>query len=101
MSKNPTTVPVWTIATDRADVPAVIGENALTPERLDSLRTALAALSDIPLTTLEAHDVPKALDRSKGIHLHGVSPLATQLSELVKKTPWHVPREPVRSVLES
>ncbi|MDH3022581.1 hypothetical protein BJF87_20640 [Gordonia sp. CNJ-863] len=91
MSKNPTTVPVWTIATDRADVPAVIGENALTPERLDSLRTALAALSDIPLTTLEAHDVPKALDRSKGIHLHGVSPLATQLSELVKKTPNVVP----------
>lgn len=87
MPKNPGTVPVWTIATDQADVPAVIGENSLTSERLESLRNALAALSDIPITTLEAHDVPKSLDRSAGIHLHGVSPLAQELSQLVKNTP--------------
>ncbi|AZZ79806.1 hypothetical protein C5O27_00760 [Gordonia alkanivorans] len=87
MSNNVITVPVWTLATDEADVPAVIGENALTPERLEKLRSALAALSDVPITTIEAHNVPKSIDRSKGIHLHGVSPLAKELSRLVKNTP--------------
>ncbi|WP_168702512.1 hypothetical protein [Gordonia paraffinivorans] len=91
MSKNVVAVPVWTIATDDTEVPAVIGEDTLTPERLDNLRTALIALSDVPITTLEAHDVPTSIDRSGGMHLHAVSPLARQLSDLVKTTPKVVP----------
>ncbi|MGV6991247.1 hypothetical protein ACUY3U_07255 [Gordonia amicalis] len=87
MSNNVVPIPVWTVATADADVPAVIGDKTLTSERLSSLRNALAAMSDTPITTLEARDVPESVDRSKGIHFHGVSPLAQQLSQLVSKTP--------------
>ena len=87
MSNELVQVPVWTLATDEADIPAVLSDTALTPDRLAGLRRALAELSETPLTTLEAHTAPESLDRSKGIHLHGVSPLAQQLSQLVKNTP--------------
>lgn len=87
MAKELVEVPVWTLATDEADIPAVLSDTALTPDRLAGLRRALAELSETPLTTLEAHTAPESLDRSKGIHLHGVSPLAQQLSQLVKNTP--------------
>ncbi|WP_338855262.1 hypothetical protein WDY80_11820 [Gordonia hongkongensis] len=84
-------VPVWTLATDKADVPGVLSDAALTPDRLAGLRRALAEFSETPLTTLEAHAAPDSLDRSKGIYLHGVSPLAQQLSQLVSRTPKVVP----------
>lgn len=87
MSKELVEVPVWTLATDEADIPAVLSDTALTPDRLAGLRRALAELSETPLTTLEAHTAPESIDRSKGIYLHGVSPLAQQLSQLVKNTP--------------
>lgn len=91
MSDELVQVPVWTLATEQADVPAVLGDTSLTHARLASLRRALAELSQTPLTTLEAHTVPDSVDRSKGIRLHGVSPLAQQLSQLVKSTPKVVP----------
>ncbi|MGW0040048.1 hypothetical protein [Gordonia sp. NPDC003376] len=87
MSDELVTVPVWTITTAAADVPAVLGNDALTADRLGRLRDALAALSEVPLTTLEAHPLTEPVDASKGIRLHGVSPLAQQLSTLVSKTP--------------
>lgn len=87
MSNKIVQVPVWTLATGEADVPAVVSDAALTPGRLAGLRRALAEFSETPLTTLEAHAAPDSLDRSKGIHLHGVSPLAQQLSQLVSRTP--------------
>nr|WP_064570234.1 hypothetical protein [Gordonia sp. LAM0048] len=87
MSNELVQVPVWTLATDEADIPAVLSDTALTPDRLAGLRRALAEFSETPLTTLEAHAAPESLDRSKGIRLHGVSPLAQQLSQLVKSTP--------------
>ena len=87
MSNELVQVPVWTLATDEADIPAVLSDTALTPDRLAGLRRALAEFSETPLTTLEAHAAPESLDRSNGIHLHGVSPLAQQLSQLVKSTP--------------
>ncbi|MBD0862473.1 hypothetical protein IA539_14810 [Gordonia sp. zg691] len=87
MSDELVEVPVWTVVTDAADLPAVFGDKALTANRLAGLRNALAELSETPLTTLEAHPLTESVDRSKGIHLHGVSPLAQQLSQLVAKTP--------------
>ena len=80
-------VPVWTLATQDVNVPAVIGETGqLTAERLGELRNVLAALADAPIATLEAHPLPEKLDRSRGIHLESASPLATHLSQLISQT---------------
>lgn len=40
-----TIVPVWTLATRDVSVPAVMGDGAMTPDRLDELRTVLATLA--------------------------------------------------------
>ena len=80
-------VPVWTIATESTDLPAILDQPSLTPGALEGLRGALAAMSTVPIATLEAHSMPKDVDRSLGIRLDGVSPLAQQLSQLVKSTP--------------
>jgi hypothetical protein len=77
-------VPVWTLSTsDTPRVPAFAGEDALTPERLAELRSALATFSSVPLVTLEAHPLPKKRDRAAGLPLHAASPLAQELSRLV------------------
>jgi hypothetical protein len=77
-------VPVWTLSTSAArGVPALTDEDTLTPERLADLRSALATFSSAPLVTLEAHALPKKRERTAGIPLDAVSPLAQELSRLV------------------
>lgn len=58
----------------------------MTAERLGELRSVLAALADEPIATLEVHPLPADLDRSRGIPLDAVSPLAQHLSQLVTQT---------------
>ncbi|WP_069742535.1 hypothetical protein [Streptomyces sp. EN23] len=79
-------VPVWTLATGDVRVPAVVGDRPMTAERLGELRGVLAALADEPIATLEAHPLPHELDRSRGLPLDAVSPLAQHLSQLVTQT---------------
>ncbi|MFZ0831640.1 MAG: hypothetical protein WAM92_00880 [Mycobacterium sp.] len=79
-------VPVWTLATRDVTVPAFADDEAMSPERLGELRTVLATLADAPIATLEAHPLPKNLDRSQGLHLDSTSPLAMHLSQLVSQT---------------
>lgn len=81
-------VPVWTLATREVQIPSIVDDKAsMTPERLDSLRNALAAFSEAPIATLEAYALPKKVERSSGIHLASASPLAQHLAQLVKQTP--------------
>ncbi|MYS08469.1 hypothetical protein GTW71_18965 [Streptomyces sp. SID6041] len=80
------TVPVWTLATRDVRVPAFTGEKRMTAGRLAELRTVLAALADEPVATLEAHPLPERLDRTRGIPLDAVSPLAQHLSQLVTES---------------
>ncbi|WP_338836928.1 hypothetical protein [Gordonia polyisoprenivorans] len=81
-------VPVWTLATREVQIPSIVDDKAsMTPERLDSLRNALAAFSEAPIATLEAYALPKKAERSSGIHLASASPLAQHLAQLVKQTP--------------
>ncbi|MFE1462670.1 hypothetical protein ACFW6M_16430 [Streptomyces nigra] len=80
-----TTVPVWTLATADVRVPGLTAGESMTAERLTELRGALAALADEPIVTLEAHPLPDKIDRSRGIRLDAVSPLAQHLSEFVTR----------------
>ncbi|MFK0182760.1 hypothetical protein ACIQV1_00965 [Streptomyces rubiginosohelvolus] len=80
------TVPVWTLATGDVRVPAVAGDGPMTADRLGELRSVLAVLADEPIATLEVHPLPRKLDRSRGIPLDAVSPLAQHLSQLVTQT---------------
>ncbi|GGM86328.1 hypothetical protein GCM10009721_08890 [Terrabacter tumescens] len=76
-----TVVPFWTLS--KADTPALpvpSFNEALTPARLGELRTALANFASAPLVTREAHPLPKKRDRSAGLPLDAVSPLAQELS---------------------
>ncbi|OZF52559.1 hypothetical protein CH292_10525 [Rhodococcus sp. 14-2470-1a] len=59
----------------------------MSPARLAELRTALAALVDTPLATLEAHPVPETADLSRGLSLGSASPLAVNLAKLIDATP--------------
>ncbi|MEV0786368.1 hypothetical protein AB0I52_26100 [Streptomyces sp. NPDC050423] len=79
-------VPVWTLATGDVRVPAVAGDEPMTAERLAELRSVLAGLADKPIATLEAHPLPGRLDRSRGIPLDSVSPLAQHLSQLITQS---------------
>lgn len=80
-----TAVPVWTLSTTPGvQVPVSIGEGALTGERLTELRSALVAFSNAPLVTLEAHPLTKKNDRSAGLKLEALSPLARELSRLAQ-----------------
>jgi len=79
-----TVVPIWTLATQQGTtVPAFAEEGALTPERLSELRSALVAFASAPLVTLEAHPLPSKRERSSGMRLDGMSPLAQELSRLI------------------
>ncbi|MFE2022459.1 hypothetical protein ACFW9O_30960 [Streptomyces sp. NPDC059499] len=80
------TVPVWTLATGDVQVPAVAGDEPMTAERLGELRSVLAALAAEPIATLEVHPLPDTLDRSRGIPLDAVSPLAQHLSQLITQS---------------
>lgn len=85
-------VPVWTLATAETRVPAVSMEESMTPERLTELRSALAALADQPIATLELHPLPEHIDRRQGIALDAASPLAQHLSRLIAQS---APTSPV------
>ncbi|MBY6540023.1 hypothetical protein HQ325_15195 [Rhodococcus sp. BP-349] len=87
MATNDVEVPVWTLATQPTSNAVVANEGSLTSARLTELRTVLASLADSPVVTLEAHDVPKGVDRAGGMSLGSASPLASQLAQLVKSTP--------------
>lgn len=79
-----TIVPVWTLSTiEGATVPVFADEGALSPERLSELRSALAAFASAPMVTLEAHPLPAKHERSSGLPLDAMSPLAQELSRLV------------------
>ncbi|MGW1089203.1 hypothetical protein ACWD4L_23515 [Streptomyces sp. NPDC002596] len=80
------TVPVWTLVTGDVRVPALAGDGPMTAERLGELRSVLAVLADEPIATLEVHPLPDELDRSRGIPLDAVSPLAQHLSQLVTQS---------------
>ena len=69
--------------TEGSTVPAFAEQGALTPERLTELRSALAAFASAPLVTLEAHPLPVRRERSTGLPLDAMSPLARELSRLV------------------
>lgn len=80
-------VPVWTLATSKSTrLPALTGAETLTPSRLIELRSALAVFADSPIVTLEAHPLAAKLDRTAGIALDALSPLAQHLSQLVSRT---------------
>lgn len=82
--EDTTVVPFWTLSTaDTSNVPAISVDGALTPGRLTELRSALATFSAAPLVTLEAHPLPKRRDRTTGLPLDALSPLAKELSRLV------------------
>ena len=72
-------LPVWTLTTrETTALPIEVGDR-MTPQRLDELRTALAAFAEAPIATLEAHAMPAGVDRKAGMRLEAASPLATQL----------------------
>lgn len=77
------TVPFWMVATSDTRLPAIPAEGSLTAERLSELRSVLALFAEHPIVTLEAHPVPKALDRSGAMPLDAMSPLAQHLSRLI------------------
>ena len=68
-------IPVWTLTTEAISTPDLGNDSVMTPERLTELRSALAALADTPLVTLEAHPLPKERARGGGIPLRAGSPL--------------------------
>ncbi len=76
-------VPLWTLPTTDSVVPDVFDGQSMTADRVSELRTVLAAMASVPIATLEAHPVPKNLDRSNGMSLDSASPLAVHLSQLV------------------
>ncbi|WP_326697241.1 hypothetical protein OG909_07800 [Streptomyces sp. NBC_01754] len=79
-------VPVWTLATGDARVPALAGDEPMTAERLAELRGVLAGLADEPIATLEVHPLPDQLDRGRGMPLDAASPLAQHLSQLITQS---------------
>lgn len=98
--KDTRIVPFWTLSTaDAPSVPAPSFEGRLTQARLGELRSALSAFSSAPLVTLEAHPLPKKRERSAGLPLDAMSPLAKELSRLVTANAKNVPA--VAKVAES
>lgn len=88
-------VPVWTLATEDVNMPALVADSdaAITPQRMEALRTALANLAASPIATLEVHPMAGKRERSDGIALGNTSPLAKELTGLIARTPvGRVPR---------
>ncbi|WP_111765337.1 hypothetical protein [Nakamurella deserti] len=90
---NEYVVPVWTLCTSSGTrIPSLADGDSITPDRLTELRSALAAFAESPIVTLEAHPLPKTLDRSSsGIRLDAMSPLAQHLSKLLSQTAKSAP----------
>ncbi|WP_106817597.1 hypothetical protein [Janibacter massiliensis] len=86
-----TVVPVWTLTTGEPALPHLGAWDEMTPARLDEMRLALAALAETPVVTLEAHPVPKGVERPDGVPLDALSPLARELGALVSKTATAMP----------
>lgn len=84
-----TVVPLWTLSTVQGStaIPAFPDEGGLTPGRVSELRSALAAFASAPLVTLEAHPLPGKRDRTSGLPLGAMSPLAQEISRLVANSP--------------
>ena len=84
-----TIVPLWTLSTAEGSTafPAFPDEGGLTPGRLSELRSALAAFASAPLVTLEAHPLPGKRDRTSGLPLGAMSPLAQEISRLIANSP--------------
>ncbi|MCX5042461.1 hypothetical protein OG921_04645 [Aldersonia sp. NBC_00410] len=101
VDENANQVPVWTLATREVSVPTIAGDEPMSPERLEELRTVLAVLADAPIVTLEAHPLPKSVNLSQGIHLESSSPLATHLSQLITETPGAAPVVGIGTSLET
>lgn len=81
-------VPVWTLSTAEESTPVPFpDEGGLTPERLSELRSVLAAFASAPLVTLEAHPLPIKHERTSGLPLDSMSPLAQELSRLLSSSP--------------
>ena len=81
-------VPVWTLSTAEESTPVPFpDEGGLTPERLSELRSVLAAFASAPLVTLEAHPLPIKHERTSGLSLDSMSPLAQELSRLLSSSP--------------
>jgi hypothetical protein len=86
MTDEKSLVPVWTLATGELRVPPLSSDGPMTAERLAALRTVLATFAESPVATLEAHPLPRDLDRRSGIPLDAASPLAQHLSQLISNT---------------
>lgn len=84
-------VPVWALATENVAVPDLLESSGMTSARLAELRTALAALADSPIATLEAYPIVSKRDTQGGIALHATSPLAQQLTNLIRDTASSAP----------
>ncbi|MCT7373330.1 hypothetical protein [Mycolicibacterium llatzerense] len=82
-------VPVWTLTTGDASIPQFPYEAAMTSERLAELRTVLAAMARTSIATLEVHPIPANLDKGVGLRLDSASPLAQQLSGLIRDASKH------------
>lgn len=98
--EDTTVVPFWTLSTaDAPNVPAPTIDGTLTQARLAELRSALAAFSSTQLVTLEAHPLPRKRERTAGLPLDAMSPLAKELSQLMAAHAKNVPA--VAKVAES
>lgn len=87
-----TIVPVWALSTAQGSTASItVDEGTLSPERLDGLRSALAAFASVPLVTLEAHPLPVKRERETGLPLDAMSPLAQELSRLLSSSAHKVP----------
>lgn len=81
-------VPVWALsAAEAAGIPSIPDTGGLTRERLNELRTAMAAFSNAPLITLEAYPLTSPVETKGAMALSAVSPLAQQLKELISAAP--------------
>ncbi|KQH76198.1 hypothetical protein AO501_23275 [Mycobacterium gordonae] len=89
--ENSVPAPVWMLATEDVAIPDVIGDGAMTSERLADLRKVLVALADSPIATLEAHPITNKRPHGNGIALQAASPLAQNLSQLVTQTAKSAP----------
>ena len=102
MSDNASSqVPVWTLLTTDVAVPALADGEPMTPQRLDDMRTALAALAQTPIATLEVHPLPSDLDTSGGIRLASTSPLAQHLTQLITDSPQSSSESPIGKGMEA
>jgi hypothetical protein len=81
-----TVIPVLPLATEDVALPQVATGEPMTAERLSELRGALAVMADQPIATLEIRPMTSGITRADGIALSAASPLAQQLSQLIRSS---------------